>query len=225
MAYGFKKIYFVIYGLGFCQNGYAYFNLIEQNYRFIKDDKIFIDICFLFYKMSFFRQYIQPYRELWLFLAKALLLFIAWKIFFYSYLSTSNMLDRSIIDFLIRATLSILNGLGYETFHEPVNHIGISGTSGVVIGQPCDGLDLMYLYLAFFIAMPGRIKPKLLFSVAGIALIYFFNVLRLVFLALIVKYNYNWFDFHHSYTFTLSMYLIIFALWYGYLKKYAFEKK
>jgi len=175
--------------------------------------------------MSEILKIIKQHRSLVLFLGKALALYIIWQLLWYRYLSQHNAADRFIIQSLKSATLFILNLLGFDTFHEiSSNHLGIIDSSGLVIGPPCDGLDLMYLYLAFFIAVPGKPKPKLVFSLLGIIVIYLFNVLRLVFLALIVKYNYNWFNFHHSYTFTLSMYVVIFLLWYMFLKKYAFAK-
>ncbi|HCQ30552.1 MAG TPA: hypothetical protein DIU39_09715 [Flavobacteriales bacterium] len=176
--------------------------------------------------MSGAKQNILQYKGLLIFLAKALILYFIWQILWYSYLNNpNNTVNISLNESLKSSTLMALQSLGFDTFNNNAeNHLGITDSPGFIIGVPCNGLDLFYLYIAFFIAVPGKWKSKLFFSIIGIFIIYTFNVLRLVLLALISKYHYDWFNFHHSYTFTLLMYAIIFLLWYFYLKKYAFKK-
>ena len=168
----------------------------------------------------------NEYKGLLIFLAKALLLYFVWQILWYGYLSKPNAVNGFLVDSLKTSTIFFLKILGYEVFHNiQDNHLGIVNSPGFIISAPCNGLDLFYLYIAFFIAIPGKLKPKIFFSIAGIFIIYAFNVIRLLFLAFISKFHYNWFSFHHSYTFTLIMYVVIFLLWYWYLKRYAFAFK
>jgi exosortase/archaeosortase family protein len=175
--------------------------------------------------MSTISEQVKQYKGLLIFLAKVLILYFIWQILWYSYLSKPNVVNESLILSLKSSTLFLLQFLGYETFHNVTeNHLGIIDSAGFIISAPCNGLDLFYLYLAFFIAVPGKWKLKAIFSVLGLIIIYVFNVFRLGFLAYISKYHYNWFNFHHSYTFTLIMYVVIFLLWYLYMKKYAFKK-
>lgn len=132
-------------------------------------------------------------------------------------LSPYTAIDSQLIYAIIGAAEGILQGLGYELIEEATTgyqyHFGIEGTSGVVIGNPCDGLSLFILFTAFLIVFKGKWWFKLLFTGIGILMIHFLNVIRVVSLALIVKYYPESLDFHHSYTFTLFVYGCIFLLW------------
>ncbi len=171
-----------------------------------------------------FKAILNKHSKLFSFIAKAVGLYILWQIFYYFYLSTPNFLDEVVIGILMDLTKLFLDILGFDVFIGN-NLVGIIGTSGIIIGPPCNGIDLIYLFVAFFIALEGKLKTKIIFILLGSIVIFIFNVIRLVLLAIILKYNFISFDFHHSYTFTLIMYVIIFAIWYFYLKKYAFAKK
>lgn len=135
----------------------------------------------------------------------------------YDYLLTPyTSLDFWLINSIIDTAEYGLTSLGYELI--PKNslyqyHMGIQGTTGVVIGNPCDGLSLFILYSAFILVFKGKWWVKMLFVVLGITLIHFLNVIRVIGLALVVKYSPGSLDFHHSYTFTLFVYLFIFLLW------------
>ncbi len=135
----------------------------------------------------------------------------------YDYIiSPYTQLDSLLINSIISGAEFGLEGLGYNLL--PNNsiyqyHMGIEGTSGVVIGNPCDGLSLFILFAAFLIVFDGNWLFKLFFSLVGITLIHALNVIRVVSLALIVKYYPETLDFHHSYTFTLFVYSFIFLLW------------
>ena len=59
----------------------------------------------------------------------------------------------------------------------------------------------------------------------GIGLIHALNVSRVVALALIVVYAPDQLDFHHSYTFTLFVYGVVFLLWILRIKIYKWIKK
>jgi len=47
------------------------------------------------------------------------------------------------------------------------------------------------------------------------------NVLRIVALAIIETYSYEWTEFNHTYTFTLLMYVFIFGLWLFWINKFS----
>lgn len=131
-------------------------------------------------------------------------------------ISPYTLLDSYLINSIIDGAEFGLMSLGFELLESNSiyqYHMGIQGTSGVVIGNPCDGLSLFILYTAFLIVFNGHWLFKIIFSFVGIALIHILNVIRVVSLALIVKYYPDSLDFHHSYTFTLFVYSFIFLLW------------
>ncbi len=131
-------------------------------------------------------------------------------------LSPFTSVDQWLIGSIISTAEKGIQLLGYELLQSNgiyKYHMGIEGTSGVVIGNPCDGLSLFILYAAFVIVFKGKWWVKLLFIIPGIVLIHFLNVARVISLALIVKYYPDTLDFHHSYTFTLLVYAFTFLLW------------
>jgi len=77
------------------------------------------------------------------------------------------------------------------------------------------------LYIGFIVAMSGiSLRRKLFFGSVGLVMIYFFNALRVVALFLIQGRWPQVFDFMHKYLFQASAYLLIFALWYVFLRKH-----
>lgn len=142
-------------------------------------------------------------------------------------ISPYTQLDSYLINSIINGAEFGLTSLGYELL--PNNsiyqyHMGIEGTTGVVIGNPCDGLSLFILYVAFLMVFNGNWLFKFIFSMVGIAVIHVLNVVRVISLALIVKYSPESLDFHHSYTFTLFVYSFIFLLWMLRIKIYQKHK-
>jgi len=133
------------------------------------------------------------------------------------YIIPHTDLDSKLIAVLISQAETILTVLGYELLEaNPVwtSHFGIINTSGVVIGNPCDGLSLFILYVSFIAVFKGKWWFKIGSILFGVAFIHFLNLIRIVALALIVRYYPTWLDFHHSYTFTLIVYASIFFIWY-----------
>jgi exosortase family protein XrtF len=137
--------------------------------------------------------------------------------FTYDYaISPNTSIDSKLIGLIISQAEIILQFLGYELLMPDPQygaHMGIQGTSGVVIGNPCDGLSLFILFTSFLIVFSGKWWFKVIYILLGIGLIHLLNVLRVVALALIVRYSPESLDFHHSYTFTLFIYGVIFLVW------------
>jgi exosortase/archaeosortase family protein len=72
---------------------------------------------------------------------------------------------------------------------------------------------LFALFAGFVVAFPGKIKNKLWFIPLGILIIHLTNIIRILALAIIAYKSPNYLEFNHNYTFTVSVYIIVFALW------------
>lgn len=169
------------------------------------------------------KQWYIPKKEPLNFIFKILAIYLIFQGFYEYFLSTNTSIDLALIATIITHAEGLLTFLGYTLIEsDPYNTalMGVDGTSGVIIGGPCDGLSLFILYASFLLVFKGKIWFKLIYISLGIILIHFLNVLRVVSLALIVVYSPQSLDFHHSYTFTLSMYLIIFFMWMMRIKFY-----
>lgn len=163
-----------------------------------------------------FLKEIQQNKNALLFIGKMLGLFaLMYGIYEYVIIKYTS-LDSQLIELIIQQAGSLLQITGYELLipnPEYTSHIGIAGTTGVIVGNTCDGLSLFILFASFLIIFEGKWWFKSIYIVIGIALIHILNVFRVYALALIVLYSPESLDFHHSYTFTLFIYLVIFGLW------------
>lgn len=154
----------------------------------------------------------------------AFFLFISWFLVYELWLHPLGTVDQWMINLIVANGQLILHGLGFETF-DPLLYgneyrtLGIVGSNGVWIGDPCNGLSLFALFSGFVIAYPGTILKKLWFIPLGILSIHILNVLRVAALALV---EYKWpetLDFNHTYTFTILVYSWVFLLWYLWASK------
>jgi exosortase family protein XrtF len=108
-------------------------------------------------------------------------------------------------------------GLNTGTFPQPTsysNRVGVSGTPGVEIGAPCDGLSLFALFAIFIAFFPGSVKRKSWYIPLGILFLHFVNIFRVISLAVIQSKFPDWLSFNHDYTFTVLVYGVVFGLWY-----------
>lgn len=162
-----------------------------------------------------------------LFVSKLLLIYLAFQLTYDYLVVPYTTLDYMLINSIIDSSESLLKLMGYSLIEKNQlyqYHMGIEGTNGIIIGNPCDGLSLFILFTAFLIVFKGKWWFKLIFTIGGVVLIHFLNVVRVVALALIVKYAPDSLDFHHSYTFTLFVYVCIFLLWVLRVKIYQSKK-
>lgn len=158
------------------------------------------------------------HNKVFQFFLKAIGLYIGWFLLYELWLHPAGRLDRIMIDNLIDSSSFLLRAMGYRLIPEPpvtesIRTIGIDGTHGVWIGDPCNGLSLIALFSGFIIAFDGKINHKLWFIPLGALSLHLLNIIRIVALCLVVSVDYRYLDFNHTYTFTLISYSWMFFLW------------
>lgn len=158
------------------------------------------------------------------FILKGLILYLIWFIVYDNWLLKGGYVDQLLIHHLVKSTEFVLNILGYTTF-QYADAVGVDGTHGVLIGAPCNGLELFALFSGFIILFPGKKSYKLFFVPIGILIIHILNIFRLAGLALVVVYSPNNLEFNHKYTFTVIVYAFIFALWMIWINTFSQIKK
>lgn len=157
------------------------------------------------------------------FVLKLLGFYAIFELIYQYYIIDHATIDDQIIGLLISQVEGLLEWMSYPLIDRTLveeNLIGIQNTSGVIIGAPCDGISLFILFGSFLFAFKGFKAFNLIFGAIGCVLIHFLNVLRILSLTIIVKHYPESLDFHHSYTFTLFVYLFIFGLWFLRIKIY-----
>jgi len=111
-----------------------------------------------------------------------------------------------------------LNLMGYKTIIIG-KIIQIVDTPGVLLDRGCLGRNLMGLYAGFLIAFPGKVFSKLWYIPMGLTVIYFLNVTRICLLALAFIYFPDTEIDHHA-VYNNTVYVMVFLLWFIWIKKY-----
>ncbi len=158
------------------------------------------------------------------FLVIAFGLYVGWYLLYEFVLIPHTRVDNLIIENLIYFSAFALQMLGYTTFSdgsfgEDIRTLGIDGTHGVWVGDPCNGLTLFALFAIFVIAYPGPIRKKLWYIPLGLATIHLINIIRITVLIIIVKKSPEYLEFNHTYTFTIVVYGFVFFLWHLWANK------
>jgi exosortase family protein XrtF len=159
------------------------------------------------------------------------ILYLCWYFLYEFLLHPSGKLDSIAINNTVYFTSHLLYLLGYQPFtakSDTIRTVGIDGTHGLWIGDPCNGIALFSLFTIFVVAFPGPIKKKLWFIPLGILLIHILNIIRVTILCIIVLKAPAYLEFNHNYTFYILIYGFIFFLWMVWVNKFAksiFSKK
>ena len=105
-------------------------------------------------------------------------------------ISPNTEVDANLIQLIISQAEGILQVMDYELLTPDPTfdaHMGIKDTSGVVIGNPCDGLSLFILFTSFLIVFSGKWWFKLIYILLGVGIIHLLNVFKLVLCFFILK--------------------------------------
>lgn len=172
--------------------------------------------------MPFFKKTFISDALLVRFILKAIAAYLLW-FFIYDYLLLRNgFMDKFLIQHLVKSTAFVLEVFGYSVYTY-ADAVGIDGTHGVLIGAPCNGMELFALFAGFIIIFPGKVKDKFLFIPLGLLAIHLLNIFRLVALALVVQYKPESLEFNHKYTFTVLVYAFIFIFWMIWVNRFALK--
>jgi exosortase family protein XrtF len=89
-----------------------------------------------------------------------------------------------------------------------------NGKTVISVFEGCNSLNVMIVFVSFIVAFTGTAKRTAFFALAGIVMIYLFNLLRVGLLFFIAKYYPGNLYFFHKYLFTGLLYMLVFVLWY-----------
>lgn len=165
------------------------------------------------------------------FLRNALIVFAIWKLTYLFILLDDRILDRPLTNHVGSGTVWFLNYctplegfnaipvIKQEAFEgqlqiREVSQVVHQGKDILLIADPCNGLELIILFIGFILCFPSTIYKKIVFILSGVAIIDLANIVRcggLVFLKRF--YDYDLFQFAHHYVFKITLYGIIFMLW------------
>lgn len=171
-----------------------------------------------------------------LFLGKALLFFVIWKIIYVGFLLDSKILDYPLTTHVGKASTEMLNRFspmsGFKAVRETkttlyegeyivqdTSEIYHNERSVLHIADLCNGLELIVLYIGFIVCMPSNFWRKVLYIICGAILLDFVNITRCIGLIYLREYFELYFDFAHKYLFKTTVYGVTFLLWMLYARK------
>ena len=106
--------------------------------------------------------------------------------FLYSYLNIPDWLSMVVA----KISTIFLKILGYNAYQKNAMNVSIHKSVSVTIAWGCIGVSVMFMWFAFIVAHKANLIFKLKWIITGIALIFIFNISRIVLIAL--SYYYHW---------------------------------
>lgn len=104
----------------------------------------------------------------------------------------------------------------------PTTALVYEGKSILEVYEGCNGLNIMIIFVAFIVAFGPLNRSTLWFVPAGLMIIHVMNLLRIGLLFFVAKDLPDMMYFTHKYLFTASLYIVIFALWWFWVRKKTF---
>lgn len=172
-------------------------------------------------KMLNFKEVLS--KEVISFSLKASFMLVIWL-----FLDQILILDLGIMYSMQHQGIFILNKITHLDYHATQVYVSenrpkfvmVCANSWLKVGKTCDGKSLMFMFISFVTIYPNILfRDRVVFGILGLLLIHEFNVLRIVFLSVILQYKPTYFPMMHHYFFQVVMYLLIFLLVKKFLKK------
>lgn len=107
---------------------------------------------------------------------------------------------------------------------QPCQDLIYNGKHVARIIEGCNAVSVMILFAAFVIAFSGRLRTTLWFIIAGGAVIYLLNVVRIAFLASLLYHFPKQEHILHGVVFPLFIYSVVFVLWLIWVNRYSYVK-
>ncbi|MEQ8554274.1 MAG: archaeosortase/exosortase family protein [Cyclobacteriaceae bacterium] len=164
---------------------------------------------------------------------KAAIVFVLWVVGYHGFIRPNGRLDHWFSMKVVEFTKNGISILGYNTAYginpdgKGINprYIFVDGTPVLSVADGCNGVELIALFIGFFIIFPGNWRSKTVFILLGSIGVFLLNVIREMALAFNYMYFRQSFDLNHKYTFVLIVYGLIFIVWRYWLNNYSFLKE
>ena len=155
-------------------------------------------------KLSALNTFLDEYGDSLTFVGGALAVFAVLQIIYFQ-LYVHSPAFYAYLNVCADLSTRLLNLVGEEVVLQGRTMVSAAGPTVTVV-EGCDALRIHSVLVAIIIAYQCSIKDKVIGVVIGVALMYFFNLLRISFLLWIDIHATEWFDvFHHT--------ILPFGLW------------
>jgi exosortase/archaeosortase family protein len=128
---------------------------------------------------------------------------------------------RLLVDTLLNTSRYFINLLGYDAVL--MGRTLRSQQAALYMDDSCVGINLMFLFAAFIVLMPGKLSNKLWYIPLGIILILIYNISRIVLIFLSIANNEGHYvlpiDVHDVYTYPVLIFT--FYMWMIWINKFS----
>lgn len=158
------------------------------------------------------------------FFVRALVVIVLWKIVYLLMLMPTGQPNRWLTNQTARSTAFFLNYTRisprvYPYYEANKAHVYNVRQQSLLIGNSCNGLELYVLYTGFLICLPVyNLRRLLSFFIAGLCIIFIFNILRCAGLYWMMASGSPWQEVAHKYLFKIVLYSLVTSLWYAYTR-------
>lgn len=173
------------------------------------------------------KKYLIQFKPFLLFIGTFFLTYIVltfiYKFYLNSYSSdkvdgiTKNVADA--VEYLMRLFNANIRNVENPNYPEIGVYYRENFTVRIIEG--CNAVSILILFVSFIIAFSGKFKTTLLYILSGTIFIYILNIIRIVFL-IVLLYNYpQYTHFLHGVLFPLIIYGLVFVLWIVWVSKFS----
>lgn len=175
------------------------------------------------------RRLIQKYapviRFIFTFLGSYLLLALIYSLYLQNSRSSTYYPDY-LTHLVAIQSEAVVDAFGYDSeiksgYPEATMHLMVEGEFVARIIEGCNAASIIILFVSFMLAFFGKLKPTLLFSLAGVVIIYVTNILRIALMAVGIYEYPQHAHFLHTIAFPLVIYGAVFLLWVLWIAIYA----
>lgn len=166
---------------------------------------------------ALFKKYRSVVRFVVLFLGTYVLLSVLYSI--YLNLSENGSYPPDFITNLVaKQSGAIIDGFGYEAEviphdSKPTMKLFINGKYLAHIIEGCNAISIIILFVSFVVAFSEKIKKTVIFLLAGVALIYSINIVRIAILAISLYHYPEHQEILHKVVFPGIIYGLVLVLW------------
>lgn len=169
---------------------------------------------------------IKEFRPTIVFLLKFVVLYLVGNLLYGLYITSFEPRPDPVTHLVSEQTGIILNVCGYavdveDRTNRPTTDLNYLGKAQLSIYEGCNGINVMVIFVAFLLAFGPISRPLLWFIPLGLLIIHFANLCRILLLFFVAEYMPKAMYFTHKYFFTAILYVVIFALWFWWIKRYS----
>lgn len=179
--------------------------------------------------LQLFKKYKGVLRFIGIFLGTYLVLALLYN-YYLEYFSSDLYYPDPATHLVALQSQAVISAIGYDAVVlpssvNPAMNLFVNGYFAARIIEGCNAISIIVLFIAFMLAFFGKFKTTLAYILAGAAIIYAVNIVRIVILSIGLYEVPEYGHFLHRIIFPLIIYGTVFILWVVWIRIYTRQKQ